>query len=128
MAEAFSGYILVIDDVQFMRRQLCRMISSMGYDVLDSAEGAHAIRTMQLDPPSLVILDQVMPRMSGSELCHWIRANDATRNVPVIVCTAAQDKKTLEKVFKAGASSILIKPVTKEKLRERIERHLQATA
>lgn len=128
MADARNGYILVVDDVQFIRRQIARMLTTLGYDVLDSADPHHAIQTIQLDPPLLVILEQVMPHMSGAELCAWIRKNEATRHTPVIMCTAAPDRKVLEKAIRAGASDIIIKPVTKDMLRERLEKHLGKSA
>ena len=96
--------------------------------MVDAPDGANAIRTMQFDPPSLVILDMMMPQTSGIEVCEWMRSNEATRDIPVIICTAHQERKALEKAIRAGASDILFKPVTKENVQKRLEKHLQATA
>lgn len=128
MASQSSGYILVVEDVQFMRRQLMKMIATIGYDALDAADGAQAIRTMQLDPPALLLLDLQLPKVTGFQVCEWVRKNDATKKMPVVICTASHDRKTLEKAIKAGATDVLVKPVTKEHLRERIEKHLGASA
>lgn len=127
MNPAISGYILVVDDAAFMRRMIAGIVRALGYDVLDAPDGANAIKTMKQDPPRLVILDLMMPQMSGYEVCEWIRANPATAGIPIIVCTADQERKHLALAIKAGASDILCKPVTKANLQERLNKHLQAS-
>jgi CheY-like chemotaxis protein len=127
MAPANSGYILVVDDAAFMRRMIAGIVRTLGYDVLDAPDGANAIKTMKQDPPRLVVLDLLMPQMSGYEVCEWIRSNPATAHIPVIICTADQERKHLALAIKAGASDILCKPVTKASLQERLNKHLQST-
>jgi CheY-like chemotaxis protein len=124
MESPYSGYVLVVDDAAFMRRMIAGIVRALGYDVLDAPDGAKAIMTMRQDPPSLVILDLQMPQMSGYEVCEWIRSNPATAKIPVIVCTADQERKHLEQAIKSGASDILCKPVTKKSLQERLNKHL----
>ena len=128
MESRSNGYILVVDDAAFMRRMIAGIVRMLGYDVLDAADGASAIATMKQDPPVLVILDIMMPQMSGYQVCEWIRSNPATASVPVIVCTANQERKHLEKAIKAGASDFLCKPVTKKTLEERLTKHLHSAA
>lgn len=127
METPVGGYILVIDDAAFMRRMIASIVRALGYDVLDAPDGPSAIKTMKQDPPMLVILDLLMPQMSGYEVCEWIRANPATAKIPVIVCTADQERKHLEQAIKAGASDILCKPVTRKGLQERLGKHLHST-
>src|SRR5690606_2761134 len=102
-----NGYILVVDDAAFMRRMLVRLVQSFGYEVLEAEDGASAILAMRKEPPVLVILDLMMPQITGSQVCAWIRNNKPTAHIPVIVCTANQERKFLEKAIKAGASDIL---------------------
>lgn len=128
MGSTDGGYILVVDDAAFMRRMIVGIVRALGYDVLDAADGASAIKTMRQEPPRLVILDLLMPQVSGYEVCEWIRANPATATIPVIVCTADQERKHLEQAIKAGASDILCKPVTKNGLQERLKKHLHLPA
>lgn len=123
-----NQYILVVDDAAFMRRMISGIVRTLGYDVLDAADGPSAIATMKQDPPALVILDIMMPQMTGYQVCEWIRANPATAGIPVIVCTANQERKHLEQAIKAGASDFLCKPVTKKTLEERLTKHLQSPA
>lgn len=128
MESRSNGYILVVDDAAFMRRMIAGIVRTLGYDVLDAPDGPSAIATMKQDPPALVILDIMMPQMTGYQVCEWIRANPATAGVPVIVCTANQERKHLEQAIKAGASDFLCKPVTKKTLEERLEKHLHSSA
>ena len=123
-----NQYILVVDDAAFMRRMIAGIVRTLGYDVVDAPDGPSAIATMKQDPPALVILDIMMPQMTGYQVCEWIRANPATAGIPVIVCTANQERKHLEQAIKAGASDFLCKPVTKKTLEERLVKHLHSVA
>jgi CheY-like chemotaxis protein len=123
-----SQYILVVDDAAFMRRMIAGIVRMLGYEVLDAADGPSAITAMKQVPPALVILDIMMPQMTGYQVCEWIRANPATAGIPVIVCTANQERKHLEQAIKAGASDFLCKPVTKKTLEERLVKHLHSAA
>lgn len=124
MVTVSGGYILVVDDAAFMRRMIAGIVRALGYDALEAPDGESAIKTMKQDPPRLVILDLQMPHMPGHEVCEWIRANPSTAKVPVIVCTADQERKHLAQAVKSGASDILCKPVTKKGLAERLAKHL----
>jgi CheY-like chemotaxis protein len=128
MESRSNGYILVVDDAAFMRRMIAGIVRTLGYDVVDAPDGPSAIAAMKQDPPALVILDIMMPQMTGYQVCEWIRANPATASIPVIVCTANQERKHLEQAIRAGASDFLCKPVTKKTLEERLVKHLHSAA
>lgn len=123
-----NQYILVVDDAAFMRRMIAGIVRTLGYDVVDAPDGPSAIAAIKQDPPALVILDIMMPQMTGYQVCEWIRANPATAGIPVIVCTANQERKHLEQAIRAGASDFLCKPVTKKTLEERLLKHLHSAA
>ena len=123
-----NQYILVVDDAAFMRRMIAGIVRTLGYDVVDAPEGPSAIAAIKQDPPALVILDIMMPQMTGYQVCEWIRANPATAGIPVIVCTANQERKHLEQAIRAGASDFLCTPVTKKTLEERLLKHLHSAA
>lgn len=128
MESQSNRYILVVDDAAFMRRMIAGIVRTLGYDVADAADGPSAIAAMKQDPPALVILDLMMPLMTGYQVCEWIRTNPATAGIPVIVCTAKQERKHLEQAIKAGASDFLCKPVTKKTIEERLGKHLHSAA
>lgn len=126
MAPSSSGYILVIEDLAFMRRLLAGIVKSLGYEVKEAENGQEAINLMKQKAPALVLLDLVMPQVSGFEVCEWMRANKPTEETPVIVCTARQERKSVEAALHAGASDFLIKPVDRRTLKQRIERYMPA--
>lgn len=124
MSSASISYVLVVDDTAFMRRVLIRILNGMGLDALEAADGESAMKTIKKDPPGMVILDLSMPRMSGTELCKWIRSNPDTAEIPIIICTAHKERKMLELAIKAGATDILCKPVTKANFESHVRKHL----
>jgi len=126
MAEPAAQTILVVDDVAFMRRVLVGILNSLGYKTTEAANGEEAVKEMRRQTPSLIFMDIVMPEIDGIALCQWVRKNEATRNVPVIICTAHQDRKNIEAAIRAGATDLLLKPVDRKKVRERLDRHLGA--
>lgn len=124
-----EGHILVVDDAAFMRRLLSRMLHEMGLAVQEAPDGVAAMRLLQKETlPALVVLDIMMPHMSGIELCRWMRMTPETQDIPVIICTAHHDRKTLERAIKAGATDIICKPVTMAAFSERLRKHLSTRA
>ncbi len=97
-------------------------------EVLEAADGVSAMGAIQKGPPALIILDLLMPQISGTQLCRWIQRNAATKGIPVLMCTAHHERKTLDRAIKAGATDIRCKPVTKAAIAERVEKHLRVSA
>lgn len=119
-----ENYILIVDDVAFMRRILKGILTQLGYGVAEAESGADAIAHIKRVPPRLVILDMMMPDMSGIEVCKWIRSHAPTTKVPVIMCTAKNDRKFLEEAIRGGISDCILKPVDRKMLSERLEKYL----
>ncbi len=117
-------YILVVDDVAFMRNLLGGILTSLGYPWQGAASSEEAVRLIRAETPLLIILDIMMPEVDGIALCRWVRANEKTRQIPVLVCTAQQERRQVEAAIRAGATDILLKPADKRKLKERLEKHL----
>jgi len=117
-------HILVVDDVAFMRNLLGGILTSLGYPWQGAASSEEAVRLIRAETPRLIILDIMMPEVDGIALCRWVRANEKTRETPVLVCTAQQERRQVEAAIRAGATDILLKPVDKRKLQERLEKHL----
>lgn len=116
--------ILVVDDVAFMRRTLSTIIKTLGY-IAEEADGAKkAMELIEKEPPDLVFLDIDMPKMDGIEVLRWIRANEATQKMPVIICTAKGERGDIESALRNGASDYLRKPVDRKIVETRIARHL----
>jgi CheY-like chemotaxis protein len=114
----------VVDDEPDVRNILAACIQDAGFQVVTAEDGADALEKLQADPPDLMTLDMVMPRVSGINLTRQIRSMDAFTRLPVIVITAhAHDEMGSDDIknFNAFASGMrprhtMEKPITPEKL------------
>ena len=124
MAHASEKKILVVDDEPDVRNFLATCIEDAGFAVDTACDGAQALEKLQADPPDLMTLDMVMPRVSGINLMRKIRSMEQFARLPVIVITAhAHDELGSEDIrgFSAFTSGLrprytMEKPVTPEKL------------
>lgn len=111
-----SKTILVVDDNFDITEITKAILASRGYDVRVAHSGRDALAQIQAAPPALVILDVMMPDMSGLEVVEQIKDHPATATIPVIMCTAkAQDSDFLEG-YRCGADYYITKPFTAQQL------------
>ncbi len=115
--------LLVVDD-QPINIQVLYRIFSPDYRVLMATSGAKALELCRDDPPDLVLLDVVMPEMDGREVCHRLKGDEATRNIPVIFVTAHNDADEETLGFAVGAVDFIAKPVNPATVRARVKTHL----
>ena len=80
--------ILIVDDTPENLRILVQLLQGQGYRVRPVTNGAHALRSAQKQLPDLVLLDIVMPKMDGYEVCRQLKAGERTRDIPVIFISA----------------------------------------
>jgi adenylate cyclase len=114
------AHVLVVDDTPQNILLLADLLSSRGYDVTTAASGAQALELIAAKPPDLVLLDVVMPEMSGYEVCRKIRANPATEVLPVVLVTALDPAQERIKGLEAGADDFLTKPINQPELLARV--------
>jgi DNA-binding response OmpR family regulator len=86
-------------------------LSELGHEVLTAADGAEALRLACERRPHLVLLDIMMPELSGIEVCRQLRADPRTRDTRIIMVSAVDAKRALEESIIAGADDFLAKPV-----------------
>jgi DNA-binding response OmpR family regulator len=110
--------ILVVDDDDDIRGLLLHALSYHGYEVRIAADGQEALESIGRRLPDLILLDLKMPRMDGYEVIRRLKANDATRPVPIIVITASPVDKERDKVrvLGMGATQYITKPLSIEAL------------
>lgn len=116
--------ILIVDDEPDVVTMWQRALLMEGFDVLCAYDGISALDIAETEQPNLILLDIMMPMMSGYETCQQIRSNPQTQNIPVICVTSAQSPEVAEKVRRSGAHALLIKPFTTQELVAQINRHL----
>ena len=112
--------ILVVDDTPQNVLLLGDLLASRGYAVVTAASGAEALQRIDEESPDLVLLDVVMPQMSGYEVCRTIRANPATAILPVVMVTALDPGQERVKGLDAGADDFLTKPINQPELLARV--------
>lgn len=102
--------ILVVDDTE---ANIDILISILGdeYDVSVALDGEGALEIAQEEPPDLILLDIMMPKMDGYEVCRRLRANDKTKDIPVVFVTAKGEIDDKLDGYDVGANDYITKPV-----------------
>jgi CheY-like chemotaxis protein len=103
--------ILVVDDTPHNLKLLADLLSAKGYTVSTAASGREALAKLDAEPADLILLDVVMPEMSGYEVCRRLRDNPATAMLPVVLVTALDPGEERVKGLDAGADDFLTKPI-----------------
>jgi CheY-like chemotaxis protein len=119
--------ILVVDDDADIRTLIETVLESSGHEVTLAASGQEALNKLKRRPFELVVLDIMMPAMSGYEVLEQIRAMPSRAATPVIVVTAKHDPSGVMREVRGGAIDHLAKPFLPEELEEVVERALSGT-
>jgi len=112
--------ILVVDDTPLNVKMLADLLAFKGYQVATAASGAEGLAKIESEHPDLVLLDVMMPKMNGYEVCQKIRANPATGMLPVVMVTALDPAQERVKGIEAGADDFLSKPINQPELLARV--------
>ena len=113
--------ILIVDDNPTNVELLCAQLKSFNYELITAYDGDAALKKIEENPPDLVLLDLMMPKVSGYEVCQSIKKNKKTQLIPVIVVTALKDLSDKIKAIEMGADDFLMKPFNKLELITRIK-------
>ena len=120
-----KGKILAVDDTPASLRLLTDIMKEEGYEVRSAISGELALRAATSNPPELVLLDIRMPGMDGYEVCRRLKADPATRDVPVIFVSAVSETDEKVQGFKMGAVDFVTKPYQRDELMARVRTHLE---
>ncbi len=112
--------ILVVDDTPQNVKLLSDLLGARGYTVLTASSGRQALDRIEAEPPDMVLLDVVMPEMSGYDVCRKLRANPATAILPVVMVTSLDPAQERVKGLEAGADDFLTKPINQPELLARV--------
>jgi diguanylate cyclase (GGDEF)-like protein len=125
--EARRPKLLVVDD-QPINVQVLYQAFSADYQVFMATSGAQALTVCQSKLPDLILLDVMMPDMDGYEVCERLKADPATRDIPVIFVTANTDEESEERGLDAGAVDFISKPINPRIVRARVKTHVTLKA
>ena len=117
--------ILVVDDEERNRRLLVAMLEVEGYSASEAADGAQALELARQNPPDMLLLDIMMPGMDGYDVARALKADAATKAIPVVMVTALDDRDSRLRGLEAGAEEFVTKPVDRNELRIRVRNLLR---
>ena len=123
-ADGAPAKILVADDVALMRNLLLRALVKAGYVVFEANDGKQALELVSRERPDLIVLDSMMPVLSGPECLKILKTTPNTKNIPVIMCTARSEKPDVLESKELGADDYIVKPFKIETVLERVAKHL----
>lgn len=116
--------ILIIDENPQTLELLQRFLEHEGYNTVIANDGEKGLRYIQRHLPHLVLLERLLPRLNGLQVCKKLRGNEATRRVPIIFLTILDSETDIITGLKAGADDYIKKPFSLDELLARIERVL----
>ena len=130
-ARIAESKILVVDDNEQNLELLVAYLETLGCPVVTAIDGVDALDKVAAEKPDLILLDIMMPRMSGFEVCRKIKADPTTRDTPVIMVTALNELTDIERGVESGTDDFITKPVNRLELTTRIKsllrvRHLKS--
>jgi two-component system cell cycle response regulator len=103
--------ILVVDDDPILCEMLSILLTSSGYSVVAAYDGVEAMTMLNKHPVRAILLDVMMPKMDGYEVCRRVKANPATAHIQVMLVTAFSDQKHRQQGLDSGADEFICKPV-----------------
>ena len=122
--------ILVIDDNPQNLELVVAYLDTLDCEVSTAADGIKALERIADDPPDLIVLDIMMPRMSGFEVCRKLKTDPKTRDIPILMVTALKEMADIERGVESGTDDFISKPVNRLELTTRVKtllrvRHLK---
>ena len=102
--------ILLVEDSPTVRYIVAKSLTSQGHEVITAGDGEEAVRMAQSKLPSLVILDVILPKLNGFQVCRVLKSSASTANIPVIMLTAKAKDTDRKWGIEQGADAYLIKP------------------
>ena len=127
MAAAERASVLLVEDEPAQRELLAYNLAAEGFEVITAANGEEALVLVGERAPDIVVLDWMMPRVSGLEVCRRLKARAATRDLPVLMLSARSEEADLVRGLETGADDYVAKPFALAELMARIRALLRRT-
>ncbi len=123
--EEKKALVLVVDDIPRNLQVLSTILDNEGFDITFASNGKQAIEVANSAMPDLILLDVMMPEMSGFEACQILKSMDKTKHIPIIFITGRSDTESIVEGFQAGAVDYVTKPFNTVEMISRIKTHLE---
>ena len=104
-----SKRVLLVEDDRFLRRACEKSLRQQGFTVFTAADGEEAFKAIRADPPDIVLLDLLMPKVSGLDVLRNLKSDDKTRAIPVIILTNSSKETDVREIESLGVSGYLVK-------------------
>ena len=101
--------VLLVEDDRFLRRACEVSLRQRGFVVTTAADGEEALRNVRAEPPDLILLDLLMPKMTGIEVLKTLRAEEATREIRVLILSNSSREQDVEEIKTLGVSGYFVK-------------------
>ncbi len=116
--------ILVVDDEALMVTAMRHVLEEKGYMVVTATNGFEAIHRIEKEKPDLIVLDIMMPYVSGFEFLNWVRSYYLEHEIPIIIVSTLEHEEVMKVGYNLGASHYMTKPVSMDELLAAIHRLL----
>jgi len=127
IATDIADTVMIVDDEPENLRVLATLLSQQGYTVRSFPNGKAALKSVQTDPPCLILLDIRMPDMDGFEVCTQLKASAATKDIPILFLSAIDAPGEKVRAFNMGGADYIAKPFQSEEVLARIKTHLMVS-
>ena len=117
-----NNEILIVDDCKFTAKVLSKVMQELGFVVNTAFSAEEAVGFLEThEPPSLFLVDWVMPGMSGVEFLSYVRNQPGTKTTPVVMVTGERDISKITQALSSGASEYIMKPFSREIIEEKLK-------
>jgi len=116
--------ILVVDDSATILMIVRMVLGKDRYHLLTASDGQEAVEKVRKEKPDLVLMDVVMPKMSGFDACRELRRQSDTRDIPIILVTTKGEPQSVEQGFESGCNDYMTKPISAQELLSKVQSFL----
>lgn len=120
--------VLIVDDSATAREMLASILKKMGMNAIEARDGVEAQEKIQANPPDIVVMDIIMPRMNGYDLCRWLKKDPIGQKIPVLMCSSKAEEFDRYWGIKQGADAYITKPFHPAELIQTVKSLLRESA
>lgn len=113
--------ILLVDDEPGIVKMVARRLEAQGYAVRIASDGEEALHEVEMERPDLLILDVMLPKIDGFEVCRRLKGSEATHDIPVLMLTAMSQARDRKTAMECGADVYLSKPFRSAEFLEKVK-------